>query len=182
MSVLSSSFTSRTQQYSLWVTSWCQQEVVHLHGFLGGKVHRTGLRRTNGAALCLSWTVSNCGQVDRNVNLHCVIVWIYFTQWGFTAVVFNVWSFLPHTPITTDFLSFKKVLNWPKRYDQPTLRSTNTSHSGPCPLIANTVQTAGGFQSIGGVVGLAMHETKFKKITFYWGPTDSQISVTWVLN
>lgn len=146
-------FTSRTQQYPLWATLWCQQDVVRLHGS-----HLSwGL-----LPLFPSWIVSNWGQVDRNVNLHCVIVWIYFTQWGFIAVVLILGFFLSHT--STRAL-FQRGAGEPKRYDRPTLHSTNPSHSGSDLLIANTNR----FPTIGDVMCLAMHETKFKLfIGSYW--------------
>ena len=81
---------------------WCSCMVLIFWG--GG-----GLRRTNGAALCLLGTASNRGEVDRNVTLNCVIVWVYFTQQGFTAAVFKCLEFsLCHS--NTNSLSFRKVL------------------------------------------------------------------------
>lgn len=82
-------------------------------------------------------------------------------------MVFNTWSFLSYSHINTRSL-FQKGADEPKeRYDRPTLRSTNASHSGSRLLIANTGHRQ--VPNIGGVMCLAMHETKLKKNNFLLG-------------
>lgn len=73
------------------------------------------------------FTVRKWGEVDRNVKLLCVTVWVYFTPCGFTAAVFIVWS----SPSLSLF--FREVLIRPRGTIEQQC-NTNRGHRSYQPL------------------------------------------------